>query len=354
MAPPETGGLQKSNAREITRRARAWTLRAMTTTRTILLLAAMLVAAPANADEALRSEALQRFGIVEHAPSPRAPATELGRALFWDARVSADGKTSCASCHSSADWGGDSRRVPVDARGKAMPRNSPTVFNALGQPALRWLADRQSGAQLAEGLITGPLGFAAKPDAVKRLHELGYEKHFRAAFPDDAEPVSAPNYARALEAYQATLATPAPFDRFLAGDSSALTPREQAGLRKFIAAGCAGCHAGPLLGGTSVQKFGLARDYWTVTGSKTIDPGLYAVTKKEADRYRFRVPMLRNVAKTAPYFHDGSVETLERAVQVMAATQLGRDMDEATAADIAAFLGSLTGTPPAHFAPPAR
>jgi cytochrome c peroxidase len=325
-----------------------------TTAHAILLLAATLFAAPSHADEALRREARQLFGIVEPAPAPGAPAAELGRALFWDHRVSADGKTSCASCHSSADWGGDSRRVPVDARGKPMPRNSPTVFNALSQPALRWLADRKSGAELAEGLITGPLGFAAKPDAVERLHALGYEKQFRVAFPDDAQPVSPANYARALESYQATLATPAPFDRYLAGEAGALTPREQAGLREFIAAGCAGCHNGPLLGGASVQKFGLARDYWTVTGSKTIDPGLFAVTKKEEDRYRFRVPMLRNVAKTAPYFHDGSVESLERAVQVMAATQLGRDMEDAAAADIAAFLGSLTGTPPAHFAPPAR
>ena len=326
----------------------------MKTSRAILVLAAALCAAPSIADDALRAEAQRRFGIVAPAQSPGAPAAELGRALFWDHRVSADGKTACASCHSNADWGGDSRRVPVDARGKPMPRNSPTVFNALGQPALRWLADRKSGAELAEGLITGPLGFAAKPDAVERLHALGYEKQLRVAFPADAQPVSPANYARALEAYQATLATPAPFDRFLAGDDRALAPREQAGLKKFIAAGCAGCHGGPLLGGASVQKFGLARDYWTETGSKTIDPGLFAVTKKEEDRYRFRVPMLRNVAKTAPYFHDGSVERLERAVQVMAATQLGQDMDEATAGDIAAFLGSLTGEQPAHFAPPAR
>jgi cytochrome c peroxidase len=163
--------------------------------------------------------------------------------------------------------------------------------------------------------------------------------------------VSAANYARALESYQATLITPAPFDRWLAGDEQALTAPQKAGLRQFIASGCAGCHSGPLLGGTSVQKFGLARDYWIETGSAHVDPGLYAVTKKEEDRYRFRVPMLRNVARTAPYFHDGSVARLERAVQVMAATQLGRTMDQPTAADIAAFLESLTGTQPANFSP---
>jgi cytochrome c peroxidase len=226
------------------------------------------------------------------------------------------------------------------------------VFNSLKQPALRWLADRKSGAQLAEGLITGPMGFAQKEDAMERLHKLGYEQQFKAAFPAQAQPVTPANYALALEHYQATLATPAPFDRFLAGDAKALGEKEQLGLKKFIAAGCAGCHSGPLLGGTSVQKFGLARDYWTMTGSKNIDPGLFAVTNKEEDKYRFRVPALRNVAKTGPYFHDGSVASLERAVQVMAATQLGQDMDQAGAADITAFLASLTGEQPAHFAPP--
>jgi cytochrome c peroxidase len=274
--------------------------------------------------------------------------------LFWDTRASGDGKTACASCHSVEDYGADSRRFPVDARGKSMPRHSPTVLNAMRQPALRWLADRKSGAELAEGLITGPIGFASKEAAVERLAALGYLPAFRAAFPDDAQPLSAANYARALEAYQATLTTPAPFDRFLAGEDAALTKQQKAGMRSFIASGCAGCHGGPLLGGTSVQKFGVARDYWTETGSAKIDPGLYAVTKKEEDRYRFRVPMLRNVAKTAPYFHDGSVERLDRAVKVMASVQLGRELDDAATADIVAFLESLTGARPANFAPPSH
>jgi cytochrome c peroxidase len=326
----------------------------MTPTKAILLLAAALAASPSLADEALRREAQQLFGALEPAaPAPHgAQMIQLGRALFWDPRASADGKTACASCHSAEDSGADARRVPVDARGKPMPRNAPTVFNALRQPALRWLADRKSGAELAEGLITGPMGFGSKPEAIDRLLALGYQGAFRAAFPEEAQPVSAANYARALETYQATLVTPAPFDRYLGGDDLALTVQQKTGLQQFIASGCAGCHNGPLLGGTTVQKFGLARDYWTETGSAQVDTGLYAVTQKEEDRYRFRVPMLRNVASTAPYFHDGSVERLERAVQVMAATQLGRAMDAASAADIAAFLESLTGAPPANFAPP--
>ena len=326
----------------------------MNPTHAILLLAAALAASPAVADEALRRQAQQLFGALPPAaPAPHeAQKAALGRALFWDTRASGDGKTACASCHSAAAWGGDARRTPVDARGKAMPRNSPTVFNAQLQPALRWLADRKSGAELAEGLITGPIGFASKQEAVDKLVALGYQGAFRAAFPQDAQPVSAANYAKALESYQATLVTPAPFDRWLAGDDRALDARQQAGLQKFVASGCGGCHGGALFGGTSVQKFGLARDYWTETGSQRIDTGLHAVTQKDEDKYRFRVPGLRNVAKTAPYFHDGSVDRLDRAVQVMAATQLGSAMDGATAADIAAFLESLTGAQPSQFSAP--
>jgi len=320
----------------------------------VLAVAAVLSAGRAVADEQLRREATALFGRIDGAPAAaRGQAEiELGRALFWDARISGDMKTSCASCHSAEDWAADRRPQPVDARGKPMPRHAPTVFNSMHQPMLRWLGDRRNGAELAEGLLTGPMGFATKDQAIERLAGLGYEKAFRAAFPAAAEPLTARNYALAVEAYMATLNTPAPFDRYLAGEDAALTGQQQAGLRAFIATGCTGCHRGPLFGGTSLQRFGLARDYWVETGSKSIDPGLYAVTKKEEDRYRFRVPMLRNVAKTAPYFHDGSTDRLERAVSIMATVQLGRALDAATVADIAAFLESLTGEAPAHFAPP--
>lgn len=177
---------------------------------------------------------------------------------------------------------------------------------------------------------------------------------FRAAYPDDPEPLSARNYGRALQAYQASLITPAAFDRFLAGDDSALNQAQRTGLRAFIDVGCAGCHNGPLLGGTSFQRFGLTRDYWTLTGSASPDPGRYAMTKKEADRNVFRVAMLRNVAKTAPYFHDGSVARLDEAVRVMAALQLGRALDERTVGALVAFLETLTGEIPPNYAPPGQ
>jgi cytochrome c peroxidase len=125
-------------------------------------------------------------------------------------------------------------------------------------------------------------------------------------------------------------------------------------MRTFISTGCAGCHNGANLGGAMFQRFGLVKDYWPETGSEKPDQGRFAVTKKEEDRYVFRVPMLRNVAKTAPYFHDGSVERLDRAVRVMASVQLGRTLDDASVADIVSFLESLTGEVPPNYAPPGK
>jgi len=315
---------------------------------------ATALAAPgsAYADEQLRRDALALFGRIHAITAAATPQVELGRALFWDPRVSSDGKTACASCHPVRDWGADSRRFSPDARGALTSRHSPTIFNSMSQPALRWLSDRKDGADQAEGSLTGSLGFTSKPAAMEALSKLDYLPAFRAAYPQDAEALSLGNYGRALAAYQATLVTPAPFDSFLGGDDRALTARQQAGLRTFIATGCASCHNGVNLGGTQLQRFGLVKDYWLETGSDKIDQGRFAITKKEEDRYVFRVPMLRNVAKTAPYFHDGSVERLDRAVRVMASVQLGRALDDAAVADVVAFLESLTGDIPANYAPP--
>jgi cytochrome c peroxidase len=308
----------------------------------------------ANADEALRREATALFGQLKASTEAPSPQVELGRALFWDTRLSADGKTACASCHPARDWGADRRRFSPDARGALTSRHSPTIFNSVSQPMLRWLGDRKNAADQAESSITGSMGFASKDAGVAKLAELEYMPNFRAAFPQDAQPLSSANYARALASYEATLTTPAPFDRFLAGDDSALTEPQKAGLKTFVSTGCAGCHNGVNLGGATLQKFGLTKDYWLETGSEKPDPGRFALTKKEEDRYVFRVPMLRNVAKTAPYFHDGSVERLDRAVRVMASVQLGRTLDDAAVTSIVSFLESLTGDVPSNYAPPGR
>ena len=319
-----------------------------------LLLIAAAVALPGNAlaDEALRREAAGLFGqLTAPSGSPSAQA-ELGRRLFWDTRVSADGKTACASCHAARDWSADRRPLSPDARGELTSRHSPPVFNAMGQPTIRWLGDRKTGADQAEGSLTGSLGFPSKDAALAKLGEMDYAGRFRAAFPADG--LTTANYGRALEAYQATLVTPAAFDRFLAGDDAALNERQKAGLRRFVSTGCAGCHNGALLGGTMFQKFGVVKDYWLETRSSKPDAGRFAVTRKEEDRYVFRVPMLRNVAKTAPYFHDGSVAELERAVRVMASVQLGRELDDTAVGEIVAFLEALTGGIPANYAPPGK
>jgi cytochrome c peroxidase len=321
-----------------------------------LLLFGIALIGGARADDGLRKEGLALFGRIESATAVvrTRPEVELGRALFWDTRISSDGKTACASCHLISDWGADSRRFSIDARGKPTSRHSPTIFNAMMQPSMRWLGDRSDGAEQAEGSITGSMGFATKQAGVDRMRGLDYASAFRTAFPDDPEPLSAKNYGLALQAYQASLTTPAAFDRFLAGSDSALSPVQRVGLRTFIDVGCAGCHNGPLLGGTSFQRFGLTQDYWVQTKSTNADAGRFAMTKKEEDRNVFRVPMLRNVAKTAPYFHDGSVARLDEAVRVMAALQLGRALDAKTTDAIVAFLEALTGDIPPNYAPPGQ
>jgi len=320
------------------------------------LAVALLLAATAatGADDTLRRDALTHVAILK--PSTEAernsPQATLGRALFWDTRISLDRKTACASCHPARDWGADSRRLSIDARGKPTGRHSQTVFNSMSQPMLRWTGDRPNGAAQAEGSMTGSLGFAKKEDAVAALAANGYEARFRAVFADDPEPLSLRNYGRALAAYQATLSTPAPFDRFLAGDDAALSAVQKTGLRTFINIGCVGCHNGALLGGATLQRFGLTREYWSLTGSDPVDTGRFGQTQKEEDRYVFRVAMLRNIAKTAPYFHDGSVAQLDVAVRVMAELQLAQTLNDEQVASLVAFLGSLTGEVPPHYAPP--
>jgi len=316
------------------------------------VLAAITTAA--HADQQVRREALTLFGRLEAPAAKATPEAQLGRALFWDERLSLDGKTSCGSCHFARDWGADRRSFSPDARGALTSRHSPTVFNSMSQPALRWLGDRKTGAEQAEGSITGSMGFGSKEAGLEALRKFDYLAAFRTAYPQDPEPLTLKNYGRAIAAYQATLVTPAPFDRFLGGDDRALSERQKAGLRAFIVSGCAACHSGTLLGGTAMQRFGVVKDYWLETGSAKIDLGRFAASKKEEDKYVFRVPMLRNVAKTAPYFHDGSVAQLDRAVRIMASVQLGRELDDATVQAIVAFLGSLTGEIPANYAPPGR
>src|SRR3954466_15612363 len=196
----------------------------------LLWLAAALISGTAMADDTLRREAATLFGQLSAPTAAPSPAAELGRALFWDTRVSADGKTACASCHFPRDWSADRRPFSPDARGALASRHSPPVFNTMSLAGLRWLSDRKTGAEQAEGSLTGSLGFASKDAAAIKLIELDYADQFHAAFREDEPSLTTANYGRAIESYQATLVTPAPFDRFLQGDDKALTARQQPGL----------------------------------------------------------------------------------------------------------------------------
>jgi len=199
-------------------------------------------------------------------------------------------------------------------------------------------------------------GNATYEQAEKKLVQLGYQPWFDKAFPGQAKSVTVQNWGIAIGAFERTLLTPAPFDRYLKGDSKALSAQAKQGLKTFIETGCAGCHSGVTVGGQSFQKFGITQDYWLVTGStekeafKGYDKGRFQDTKNEADAFMFKVSQLRNVAMTPPYFHDGSVATLPQAVRVMAQLQLGKQLSDTQVADIVSFLESLTGEVPADFA----
>lgn len=310
----------------------------------------------ARADPALLADAQRVFAPLPAVSAPASPdRAPLGRQLFFETRVSADGNVSCAHCHQPDLYGTDGLPKSFGVFGKANPRNAPTIFNAALQFKQHWRGDRENLEEQAEKSLLGPASFG-NPDYAVVIAKLkaiaGYPELFAKAFPEDADPVNQKNWANAIGAYERTLFTPSQFDAFLAGNAQALSASEQVGLRKFIDLGCANCHDGVGVGGGSFQKFGLFQDYWKATGVSEPDKGRFDVTKDEADLYVFKVPSLRNVAKTPPYFHDGSVADLPQAVRIMGKAQLGVDLADEDVDSIVAFLGSLTGPVPTNFSAP--
>lgn len=329
--------------------------------RCLLAVLAFLTASRATAaadDQALLKQAQALFK-----PLPANMATgefpipaervRLGRRLFFDPRISLDGTVSCSKCHQPALYGTDALAKPIGVKDRENPRNAPTVLNAALQFAAHWRGDRKNVEDQATQALVGPPSFG-EPNydaAMAKINAIpGYAELFHKAFPNDANPVTPQNWGRAIGAYERTLVTPAPFDAYLKGNVDALTPLARTGLRKFIDTGCAGCHNGVGVGGGMFQKFGVTEDYWNETHSKTVDKGRFDVTKNAADTYVFKVPSLRNVAMTPPYFHDGSAATLPEAVRVMAKVQLGKTLADQDVNDIVAFLHSLTGHLPRDFA----
>ena len=284
---------------------------------------------------------------------PVAPdRVSLGRKLFFDPRISADGTGSCVRCHQPALYGTDGLAKSRGIHDKVLPRNAPTVLNTGLQFKAHWDGVFENVEEQARRSLLGP-GFG-NPDnatAMSRVKAIpGYSELFRKAFPDEPDPVTADNWGKAIGAYERTLLTPSRFDEYLDGKIDALSTMERQGLRTFIDKGCIECHNGPGVGGDAFRKFGVVDDYWKETRSQEIDKGRFNVTKDAADLYTFKVASLRNVAMTPPYFHDGSVSTLPDAVRIMATVQLGTKLTDREVSDIVTFLGSLTGPLPEGFA----
>jgi cytochrome c peroxidase len=312
---------------------------------------AAFAALPAAAD--LRAEALLSFAplpstIPHVANNPITPEKiELGKALFFDPRLSASGVFSCYSCHNLTTGGDDNMETSVGHGWQKGPRNSPTVLNAVLNSAQFWDGRAPDLMAQAQGPIQAGVEMANTPETVVlTLSSMPkYVEWFQAAFPGEESPVTFENMARAIEAFEATLITPAPFDAYLNGNEDALDADQQAGLALFVEKGCVACHSGVNLGGDGYYPFGLIEK----PGAEVLplgDKGRFAVTETVDDEYVFRAAPLRNVAVTAPYFHSGKVWDLKVAVQIMAESQLGADMTETEVDQIVAFLGSLTGTMP--------
>ncbi len=310
------------------------------------------------ADQALLAQARAFFKpLPKVMESPENPVTPekvaLGRLLFFELRVSLDGTVGCVRCHQPFLYGTDALPKAIGALGRLNPRNAPTVMNAALQFVAHWRGDRKNVEDQAMQALVGPPSFG-DPDYATAMAKLkaipGYPELFAKAFPNEKEPVNQENWAKAIGAYERTLVTPSPFDAYLEpAMPRAVSPAQEAGLREFVQTGCTTCHNGAGIGGGMFQKFGLVEDYWKATGSPEPDKGRFDVTKNPADMYVFKVPSLRNVAMTPPYFHDGSVATLPEAVRIMARVQLGRTLTDAQVASIVTFLESLTGKLPSSF-----
>ena len=308
----------------------------------------------ASADVELMDKAKEAFGpLPASMPSAENLITpgkvKLGRALFYESRISIDNTVSCAKCHPMGLYAADGLKKAIGNNCKVLPRNSPTLFNAAAQISQHWIGNRTSVEDQARQAVTGPPTFGMPSDesVVKILKGMkGYVAMFKEAFPGEKDPVTMENFAKAVGAFERTLVTPAPFDAYARGNAGALTAEQKRGLGTFLDAGCMMCHAGPFFGGQMYQKFGMMEPYEKYTKSQPVDEGRFAVTKDPADKYVFKVPVLRNVAETPPYFHDGSVDKLEDAVVIMVKVQLGKDLTKEQTGDIVVFLKSLTGKIP--------
>ncbi len=319
----------------------------------IMGLVTVFAASSFASDSQLLKEARMYFKPLPKKPTSPAynPTTpekvELGKKLYYDPRLSLSGVISCNTCHNLAMYGVDAVETSLGHKFLTGGRNAPTVLNADFQIAQFWDGRAKNLEEQAKGPILNPVEMdMPNPDLViSRLKTIEeYVNEFKKAFPKDKNPVNYDNVAKAIAAFERTLITPSRFDKFLEGDTNALTKKEKEGLKLFMAKGCAGCHSGVALGGTMYQKMGVVKPYPAALIGE--DLGRYEVTKKEADKHVFKVPILRNVTRTYPYFSKGKIWDIKEAVKIMAEYQLGQKLTEDEVDKIVAFLDSLTGEIP--------
>jgi cytochrome c peroxidase len=298
---------------------------------------------------------LQMFQpLPESVPASANPISEgkivLGRMLYYEPRLSKSQEISCNSCHMLDRYGVDDQPTSDGHKGLKGNRNSPTVYNAAGHFVQFWDGRAADVEEQAKGPIMNPVEMAmpSQKQVIAVLKSMPeYVDAFKKAFPGERDPIGYENMAKAIGAFERKLLTPSRWDKFLRGDSQAMTNEEKAGFNVFMETGCQACHSGPFLGGSMYQKLGLVKAW--PDGS---DPGLEKVTKKESDRLLFKVPGLRNITETGPYYHNGQVDTLAKAVSRMAEYQLGKNLTEAQVNSIIAWLKALKGEIPADYIKP--
>lgn len=281
---------------------------------------------------------------IPEAPKLDAKKVALGNKLYHDTRLSKDNTISCASCHDLAKGGCDVEPVSTGVGGAKGGINAPTVFNAAFHVAQFWDGRAADLAAQAAGPPANPIEMASSwPEIVQKLSaDAAFKAEFEASYPGG---ITEANVCDAIATYEKTLVTPnSDFDKFLKGDQAALGAEAKQGHALFMESGCATCHSGIAMGGRSFEKMGRTADYFADRGNPTdADIGRAGVTKNEADRHKFKVPTLRNVALTPPYFHDASAKTLEEAIDTMGEYQLGTGFTTTEIAQMTAFLKSLTG-----------
>lgn len=271
----------------------------------------------------------------------------LGRTLYHETLLSEGHDVSCNTCHPLNGYGADGRPRSFGDLGHTGGRNAPTVYNAAWHVAQFWDGRAPNLEEQAKGPILNPVEMAMPaPEAVlAHLRDIpAYREAFLTAFPGESDPITYDNVGRAIATFERGLVTPARWDRYLKGDHAALTAQEARGANTFVTIGCVGCHNGALVGGSMFQRLG-ARTPWP----DQADSGRYQVSGEDQDLFVFKVPALRNVEKTGPYFHDGSVGSLEEAIRLMGRYQLGSELTDRQVEDIRAWLGSLTGSLPGAY-----